>query len=56
MKIELKEIRIRDLVANYTDDNEGGIRGYCRSSWIFALLIKESSSIRTNNVKLLLTQ
>ena len=28
MKIELKEIRIRDLVANYTDDNEGGVRGY----------------------------
>ena len=28
MKIDLQEIRIRDLVANYTDDNEGGVRGY----------------------------
>jgi hypothetical protein len=28
MKIELKEITIRDLVADYADDSEGGVRGY----------------------------
>ena len=28
MKIELKEIRIRELVADYVDDGEGGVRGY----------------------------
>ena len=28
MKIELKEITVRDLVADYHDDGEGGVRGY----------------------------
>ena len=28
MEIELHEITIRDLVAGYTDDGEGGVRGY----------------------------
>ena len=28
MKIELREIRIRELVADYVDDGEGGVRGY----------------------------
>lgn len=28
MKIELKEVRIRELVADYVDDGEGGVRGY----------------------------
>lgn len=28
MEIELKKIRIGDLVAGYVDDNEGGVRGY----------------------------
>ncbi len=28
MKIELKEIKIRELVADYVDDGEGGVRGY----------------------------
>ena len=28
MKIELKKIRIGDLVEGYVDDNEGGVRGY----------------------------
>ncbi|MDD9963101.1 MAG: DUF262 domain-containing protein [Gammaproteobacteria bacterium] len=28
MEIELNEITIRDLVAGYTDDGEGGVRGY----------------------------
>ena len=28
MKIELKEITIRDLVQDYHDDGEGGVRGY----------------------------
>ena len=28
MKIELKEIKIRELVAGYVDDGEGGVRGY----------------------------
>lgn len=28
MKIELKEITIRELVADYVDDGEGGVRGY----------------------------
>ena len=28
MKIESKEIKIRELVADYVDDGEGGVRGY----------------------------
>ncbi len=28
MKIELREVRIRELVADYVDDGEGGVRGY----------------------------
>ena len=28
MKIELREIKIRELVADYVDDGEGGVRGY----------------------------
>lgn len=28
MKIELKEIKIRELVADYNDDGEGGVTGY----------------------------
>ena len=28
MKIELKKITVRDLVAGYSDDGEGGVRGY----------------------------
>ena len=28
MKIELKQITVRDLVADYRDDGEGGVRGY----------------------------
>ncbi len=28
MKIELREVRIRELVAGYVDDGEGGVRGY----------------------------
>ena len=28
MKIELKKITVRDLVENYHDDGEGGVRGY----------------------------
>ena len=28
MKIELKKITVRDLVADYHDDGEGGVRGY----------------------------
>ena len=28
MKIDLKEITVRDLVDGYTDDGEGGVRGY----------------------------
>ena len=28
MKIELKEITVRDLVEDYSDDGEGGVRGY----------------------------
>ncbi len=28
MKIELRKVRIRELVADYVDDREGGVRGY----------------------------
>lgn len=28
MNIELKEVRVRELVADYVDDGEGGVRGY----------------------------
>lgn len=28
MKIELKEVRVRDLVADYVDNDEGGVTGY----------------------------
>ena len=28
MQIDLQRIKVADLVANYTDDNEGGVRGY----------------------------
>lgn len=28
MNIELREVRVRELVAGYVDDNEGGVRGY----------------------------
>ena len=28
MKIDLNEIKVRDLVENYHDDGEGGVRGY----------------------------
>lgn len=29
MKIELKEITIRELVEDFEDNNEGGVKGYC---------------------------
>ena len=28
MEIELKKIRVEDLVTDYEDDAEGGVRGY----------------------------
>lgn len=28
MKIDLNEITVRDLVKDYSDDGEGGVRGY----------------------------
>ena len=28
MKIDLKKFTVRDLVENYHDDGEGGVRGY----------------------------
>ncbi len=28
MKIELREITVRELVADYSDDGEGGVVGY----------------------------
>ena len=28
MKIELLELNVRDLVEDYSDDGEGGVRGY----------------------------
>ncbi|MCY4106119.1 MAG: hypothetical protein OXG02_05385 [Chloroflexi bacterium] len=28
MKIELKDLTVRDLVAGYRDDGEGGVVGY----------------------------
>lgn len=52
MKIELNQIKIRDLVDNYTDNDIEGVR-VITVIWISAQSISESLFIKMHNVTLL---
>ena len=49
MKIDLKRITVRDLVAGYSDDGEGGVRGYGGRASTSDRLFSGSSSTRTSS-------
>ena len=49
MKIDLNEITVRDLVEDYHDDGEGGVRGYGGKLDIRPARFSASLSIRTSS-------